>query len=107
MADPVSNFTPYVGAAQNLVGRILGFTQERPVAANDSSISTFNSVINKRGLARTNRSFVYMTVPRSVVIRGGFQHVERDIMLMCETAALPGISLAMSDGRRYGIVQKE
>jgi len=102
MADIISKFTPYVGVAQNFLGKALGFTQEPPKNGAQSSIQEFTSMINKRGISRADRFFVRISLPQ-VLQNSMVSNSQRDIMLLCEASALPGMSLATSEGRRYGV----
>ncbi len=104
MADNISRYTPYIGVAQNFLGKALGFSQEPKLNTANSSISTFNAMLNKRGVSRASRFFVRMGVPTVLQNNSTSNpNIQRELMLLCESSSLPGVSFATSDGRRYGV----
>lgn len=73
-------------------------------ATGRKNIAGFLSAVNKyQGLARTNHFYVSIPTPPVVATLGGNDKVtSRELPFLCESAALPGVSLATSEVRRYG-----
>lgn len=71
------------------------------------NVSTFRALLGKvGGVARNNLYHVSIPVPnmiRSSSLGATFNETSRNLPLLCEQAALPGVALATSDIKRYGI----
>lgn len=88
---------------------VFGFGGTGPTGR--KNIAGFLSAVNKyQGLARTNHFYVSVPTPPVVATLGGSERLtSREIPFLCESASLPGVSLATSEVRRYGsgVIEKK
>lgn len=102
MADPLNQVTPYIGLAQNLLGRVLGFTQQPTNVVSQSNLNNLSQVINKHGISRTNRFIVIISIPK-VLSGTSFAEHQRTLTFLCEGTSLPGVALATDEQKRFGM----
>ena len=67
------------------------------------SITEFQALINKNGLAQTNRFDVLITPPRILSTGQGGESISQVISAYCDSATIPGIGLQVNNIPRYGI----
>jgi hypothetical protein len=84
------------------------FVNGRPQNNNSlRNVETFRSLINRLGgVTRTNLFYVSIPVPK--MMRGASSGnspiiTDSTVSLLCESTSLPGVSLATSEIRRYGV----
>jgi hypothetical protein len=64
------------------------------------NVQEFKSVIENKGLMRSNKFLVTIPAPR--LLRGQLGKYERDMQFYCKSTPLPGIGIMTDDIRRYG-----
>lgn len=108
----MADFGKLIGSAQTIVGagtevmsaidRLTG-KQSPDAGSATGSINAFRSSIIGQGLLRNNRFLVQMTKPNLFYANDSALFVDKILPFICESANLPGISLATSEIRRHGI----
>lgn len=67
------------------------------------SIQDFISEIKTRGLSRTNRFSVSLSLPRTLQARSAYGGTNLQwILLFCDQASLPGVNLSTTQSRTFG-----
>lgn len=100
VANAVSPILPE--SLRKNLNSVFGLNTKPPTGR--KNIAGFLSAVNKyQGLARTNHFYVSIPTPPVVSKLGGNATItSRELPFLCESAALPGVSLATSEIRRYG-----
>lgn len=84
------------------LNKIFGFGQTAPTGR--KRVSSLSAVLNKFGGVQRNSHF-YVTLPVPNKLKGNTGSNDltiNELSLLCEAAALPGVSLATSEIKRYG-----
>ncbi len=110
-AGAIGKINTAVGTAFNAVGagsavidsvRSLFGGDAAPERGNNrSAINNIRSYLSKNDILSNNLFYVEISIPK--ILTGTHDKMARDLPLLCHSAALPGVSFATSEVRRYGV----
>lgn len=100
IGDAVSNLPGVPDGLRNAIGSLFGTGRGLPPSQNRRDLNNFLGTASKlRGFARPSQFYIEIRPP--YMMRDETENA-RTLAFLCESANLPGVSLATTDIRRYG-----